>query len=462
MSLSRNFLLASLFAAAAFAASAAVAGASTAQLALPYCAGKPGVDGDLDDWKIDRLELQFGETAGTPTQRNRIRAQACWTIDTFYLSWSLQDADLIAAPAELAVGQYHQYDSVQLYLDPRNDSTAVMNRDDVDLLLLPDGRSGVLRGDTLIEALVGSSVPQRESAPLNLEYATTRTPLGWQAELGVPFAGLGTLPQSGATLKIDLAINDWLVDHPSTPPPPLVPTVTPAIDAGTDRAVGTQVLPRSLSGTTDFGHPANWRVVALTGSVPLSVRLAQRWGVARLLAVAVVGVALVFAVLLSLLMALQRRHLRALVQRLEQAPDARFGAGTPTDGETLDAPAAESAIAPAAVPGVDPREAAFAKNVLDFIRLHIDQTLTPGSLAEHFHVSLRTLQRRLKAGIESSPQDLILAARLQFAHHLLSEGKWRVSEVAHRAGFEDLSHFGKRFRAAYGVSPSRLGEPASH
>ncbi len=58
-----------------------------------------------------------------------IRGVRLLTIDTFTLSWSLQDADLIAAPAELAVGQYHQYDSVQLYLDPRNDSTAVMNRD---------------------------------------------------------------------------------------------------------------------------------------------------------------------------------------------------------------------------------------------------------------------------------------------------------------------------------------------
>jgi AraC-like DNA-binding protein len=74
---------------------------------------------------------------------------------------------------------------------------------------------------------------------------------------------------------------------------------------------------------------------------------------------------------------------------------------------------------------------------------------------------VRTLQRRLKAGLATTPQDLVLAARLEAARCLLAEGRWRVGEVAAQVGFDDPSHFTRRFRAAYGQAPSQLSSPQS-
>ena len=133
----------------------------------------------------------------------------------------------------------------------------------------------------------------------------------------------------------------------------------------------------------------------------------------------------------------------------------------PEQASAEPAPVADSPVpaAPSAPPEPEDRADAgrdreFAERVLAHVRQRLAQPLSPVELADAFHVSLRTLQRRLKAGLDTSPQDLVLAARLEAARELLREGRWRVGEVAARVGFDDLSHFSRRYRQAYGHPPS--------
>ncbi|MBV6414097.1 MAG: helix-turn-helix domain-containing protein [Xanthomonadales bacterium] len=428
---------------------------------LPYCGFGAQIDASSAEWRAPWLEAAIDEPDGQPAQRNRTRIRACWNLDALLLAVEVEDADPVHAPPGLDVDRFHQYDSLQLYLDPHADAGARMNDDDVDLLLLPDGRFGVLRGDALIGALAGASVPQRVAAPLALDYATRARPQGWELELRLPWAGIGVQPAAGVRIGVDVAASDWLVDHPPGGSQAFTPERVRALAGHApeapepDATVGLQLLPRNWSGDSDFGYPQRWRQLQLVGAPGSLERLQRALGPQALawIGIAGLGLGLLCTVMVH---NWHRRRLRELLARLAAltpaAPMARSGAESP---EAAAAAAGTSTDdADAATADADPRDREFAERVLAYARAHLDQALTPAALAEHFHVSLRTLQRRLKAGLDSSPQDLVLAARLEAARTLLREGRLRVGEVAARVGFEDLSHFSRRYRQAYGHPPS--------
>lgn len=426
--------------------------AATAAADLPYCGFAADIDGSSAEWRPPWLEAAILEPAGEPAQRNRTRIRACWNLDALLLTVAVDDADPVHAPPALDVDRFHQYDSLQVYLDPRADAGTRMNDDDVDVLLLPDGRHGVLRGDALIGALAGASVPQRVAAPLALDYATRTRPQGWELELRLPWAGVGVQPAAGVRIGVDVASNDWLVDHPPGHSQALTPERVRELAQRApqsplpDAMVGLQLLPRNWSGDDDFGYPQRWRPLQLSGAPGSLERLQRTFGPQALAWIGLGGLGLGL-LCAGLVHGWHRRRLRQLLARLPALPPA-----TNANGVGQERAGVENAPAPVAEG--DPRDREFAGRVLAHARAHLDQDLAPAALAERFHVSVRTLQRRLKAGLDTSPQDLVLAARLEAARSLLRAGELRVGEVAARVGFDDLSHFSRRYRQAYGHPPS--------
>ncbi|MGM0564741.1 MAG: AraC family transcriptional regulator [Pseudomonadota bacterium] len=73
--------------------------------------------------------------------------------------------------------------------------------------------------------------------------------------------------------------------------------------------------------------------------------------------------------------------------------------------------------------------------------------------AEQFHVSERTLQRRL-SGENTNYSEQVRIVREQLACQLLRHSDCSVSEVAHRLGFTEPSAFNQAFRRWLGMSPS--------
>jgi AraC-like DNA-binding protein len=294
--------------------------------------------------------------------------------------------------------------------------------------------------------------------------------------LRVPFAGLGLHPRAGARIGLDVATTDWHVDHLPSPPSNYVleglrgraamsaeaaataeaaddAVATHAVIAELADAVATTDLALNWSGGRDFGYPSNWRAFVLSGSPVWSERLLQRLGPQRLLLTMAAALALAIATVVALQWFLHRRSLRRLMQRLVELDRLQSTQSVDRggDAETDLAPGDASATIPR-----DPRDVAFAQRVLAHVREHLELDLSPDALAEHFHVSLRTLQRRLREGLGSAPKDLVLAARLEAAHALLAQGELRVGEVAARVGFDNLSQFSRRFREAYGELPSAV------
>jgi AraC-like DNA-binding protein len=85
-----------------------------------------------------------------------------------------------------------------------------------------------------------------------------------------------------------------------------------------------------------------------------------------------------------------------------------------------------------------------------------DRTLDAGSVASAAGVSVRYANAVL-ADENTSIVQLIQARRLARCRQALEDprqGGRTVSEIAYGWGFSDMTHFGRRFKAAYGVLPS--------
>lgn len=91
--------------------------------------------------------------------------------------------------------------------------------------------------------------------------------------------------------------------------------------------------------------------------------------------------------------------------------------------------------------------------ITHFVREHLtDPDLTPAEVAKAHHISLRHLYV-LFAGREQTPSEWIVRLRLEAARADLVAGASNIAATAHRYGFKDASHFARRFKAAYGVTP---------
>jgi AraC-like DNA-binding protein len=103
---------------------------------------------------------------------------------------------------------------------------------------------------------------------------------------------------------------------------------------------------------------------------------------------------------------------------------------------------------------------ALQATLIDRIRLYVQLNydrpeLDAELLAQEHHISTRYLYKAWS----SQPQtltEMIIATRLNAARRMLAtQPRLSVAAVAHRCGFRNISHFGRRYRAAYGQTPSQ-------
>jgi AraC-like DNA-binding protein len=104
----------------------------------------------------------------------------------------------------------------------------------------------------------------------------------------------------------------------------------------------------------------------------------------------------------------------------------------------------------------EPLQHTLLQRVTTYVRLHLpERDLSAAQIASEHHVSVRQLYLTLsRAGI--SLGDWIRTQRLEECKRELSSSAHQfmtIEAIAHRWGFASASHFGRVFRAAYGVSP---------
>lgn len=85
----------------------------------------------------------------------------------------------------------------------------------------------------------------------------------------------------------------------------------------------------------------------------------------------------------------------------------------------------------------------------------LDRAHTVSELAQSVGMSMFHFTRVFTELVGKPPHRYLDDARLRAAHSMLREGR-SVTETCFACGFSSLSHFHHRFRARYGVAPSRI------
>ncbi|WP_299959125.1 helix-turn-helix domain-containing protein [uncultured Modestobacter sp.] len=158
---------------------------------------------------------------------------------------------------------------------------------------------------------------------------------------------------------------------------------------------------------------------------------------------------------------LVRQHLEEVCGRAEQL------AGDP-GAASLGTATAElvRALIVSAAGGVRDREAVREETLLTRVRTYVGQhltnpALTPATIAAAHNVSLRQLYRLFSDAGLSLEQEVI-GQRLELARAQLVSPAGRrrsIAATARACGFTDASHFARRFRQAFGVSPQEWQRP---
>ena len=101
----------------------------------------------------------------------------------------------------------------------------------------------------------------------------------------------------------------------------------------------------------------------------------------------------------------------------------------------------------------NPDYSKLTKEVIDYIRLHLEEELSLNYLAEHFHKNASALSHSFSKETGISLTKFIQQTRIREALRLFNTTDFSVSDVAIMVGYQDFSYFSKVFSSQTGMSP---------
>lgn len=101
----------------------------------------------------------------------------------------------------------------------------------------------------------------------------------------------------------------------------------------------------------------------------------------------------------------------------------------------------------------NPEYSRVTKDVIDYIRLHLEEELSLNYLAEHFHKNASALSHSFSKETGISLTKFIQQTRIREALRLFNTTDFSVSDVAIMVGYQDFSYFSKVFSGQIGISP---------
>jgi AraC family transcriptional activator of mar-sox-rob regulon len=94
------------------------------------------------------------------------------------------------------------------------------------------------------------------------------------------------------------------------------------------------------------------------------------------------------------------------------------------------------------------------QDVCRWLNHHLEQDCNLDRIAAKFDLSRSLLTRTFRANTGTSVVEYVNARRLEKAAVLLTSQSQTILEVAFDSGFSNLSHFHRKFKAAYGLTPA--------
>ncbi len=93
--------------------------------------------------------------------------------------------------------------------------------------------------------------------------------------------------------------------------------------------------------------------------------------------------------------------------------------------------------------------------VMDHIAEHYAESITISDLATLAGLSISQFDRRFREAFGQTPSRFLIRYRLTRACQLLLDYDYTISRVAHETGFYDHSHFTREFQNLFGLTPGK-------
>jgi transcriptional regulator GlxA family with amidase domain len=97
----------------------------------------------------------------------------------------------------------------------------------------------------------------------------------------------------------------------------------------------------------------------------------------------------------------------------------------------------------------------FSDSVQSWLGERLAEPFDLDALAAAFHVSGRTMLRRLKEETGQTPLGYLQGERVNTAKRLLESGKLSLAQVTERVGYQDVATFSTLFKRLAGESPAQ-------
>lgn len=97
----------------------------------------------------------------------------------------------------------------------------------------------------------------------------------------------------------------------------------------------------------------------------------------------------------------------------------------------------------------------FSNYVTQWLAQRMSEPYDLARLAQAFHVSPRTLMRRVKAETGHSPLTLLQIARVNKAKQLLNNTNWSLEKIVSTVGYSDVATFTRLFVREVGETPAQ-------
>ncbi|MEL6452164.1 MAG: helix-turn-helix domain-containing protein [Pseudomonadota bacterium] len=134
-----------------------------------------------------------------------------------------------------------------------------------------------------------------------------------------------------------------------------------------------------------------------------------------------------------------------------------------THGPLLAMDVAQLFMTEGAVPRTSLAPAGAGKLVaraLSVMQAHLEAPLPIPALARQVGCTQKTLEARMQAALQATPQAVYQRLRLNHAHMLVCDTDHPITEIAGRCGYENASAMTRAFRAAFHATPTQVRRQA--
>ncbi|WP_020407840.1 GlxA family transcriptional regulator [Hahella ganghwensis] len=96
------------------------------------------------------------------------------------------------------------------------------------------------------------------------------------------------------------------------------------------------------------------------------------------------------------------------------------------------------------------------KTMIQLMHSNIEEPLTLDELVAYCHTCKRKIQRQFQKYLNTSPCNYYIQVRLEHARQLLMHSNYSITMVGMASGFTSPSHFSRRFKQMFGISPAEV------